>query len=183
MKWWIPRRALLVVSAAFVSFGVLTSPTSAAPIYTAWSAPVNLGPVVNSTASELGPALSADSLSLYISVTKAGGFGGNDIWVSQRPTVSGAWGAPVNLGPTISTPSTEFVPAFSEDGHWMFFASDRANGSGGQDIYQSYRTDIHDDFGWQTPTNLGPALNSTADDNASTYFDNGGHPQLIFGSG
>ena len=24
--------------------------------------------------------------------------GGNDIWVSQRPTVSSAWGAPVNLG-------------------------------------------------------------------------------------
>ena len=26
-------------------------------------------------------------------------------------------------------------------------------------------------------------MNSTADDNASTYFDNSGHPQLIFGSG
>jgi hypothetical protein len=44
-------------------------------------------------------------------------------------------------------------------------------------------SDVHNDFGWQTPTNLGPNVNSTADDNASTYFDNGGHPQLIFGSG
>src|SRR5207249_11075222 len=116
--------------------------TAAAPVYGDWSAPVNLGPVVNSAASELGPALSADGLSLYISVTKSGGFGGNDIWVSQRPTVSDAWGAPVNLGATINTVSTEFVPAFSEDGHRMFFASDRAGGSGGQDIYQSYRADV-----------------------------------------
>jgi hypothetical protein len=162
---------------------IATAATAAAPIFTAWSTPVNLGPVVNSTASELGPALSADSLSLYISVTKPGGFGSNDIWVSQRPTVSDAWGAPVNLGATINTVSTEFVPAFSEDGHRMFFASDRAGGSGLQDIYQSYRADIHNDFGWQAPTNLGAVLNGTADDNASTYFDNGGHPQLIFGSG
>jgi hypothetical protein len=89
----------------------------------------------------------------------------------------------VNLGATINTAATDFVPAFSEDGHRMFFASDRPGGSGLQDIWQSYRSDVHDDFGWQTPTNLGPALNSTADDNASTYFDNAGHPQLIFGSG
>jgi hypothetical protein len=77
----------------------------------------------------------------------------------------------------------EYVPAFSPDGHWMFFASDRPGGVGLSDIYQSYRADVHNDFGWQAPTNLGPAFNSTADDNASTYFENGGHPQLIFGSG
>ena len=89
----------------------------------------------------------------------------------------------MDLGATVNTAATEFVPAFSEDGHWMFFASDRAGGSGGQDIYESYRVDVHDDFGWQAPSNLGAALNSSADDNASTYFDNDGHPQLIFGSG
>jgi len=41
----------------------------------------------------------------------------------------------------------------------------------------------HDDFGWQAPTNLGSNVNGTADDNASSYFDNSGHPQLFFGSG
>jgi len=183
MKSWLARRTLLVVSAALVSFGALTGLTAAAPIYTAWSTPVNLGPVVNSAAGEIGPALSGDGLSLYISVTKAGGFGGFDIWVSKRATVDAPWGPPVNLGPTVNTAAAEFVPAFSEDGHRMFFASDRPGGSGLTDIHQSYRSDIHDDFGWQTPTNLGSVLNSTADDNASTYFDNGGHPQLIFGSG
>ena len=65
----------------------------------------------------------------------------------------------------------------------MYFASDRPGGFGLQDIWRSFRADVHNDFGWQAPTNLGAALNSAADDNASTYFDNGGHPQLIFGSG
>jgi hypothetical protein len=65
----------------------------------------------------------------------------------------------------------------------MFFGSDRPGGFGLQDIYRSYRADVHDDFGWQTPTNLGAGVNSSADDNASSYFENGGHPQLFFGSG
>jgi Tol biopolymer transport system component len=178
------QRTLLAAGAVFLWFLSATALTSAAPIYTAWTAPVWLGPIVNSALAETGPALSEDGLSLYISIAnKPGGFGSNDIWVSQRPTPSGAWGAPANLGPTINSASVEFVPAFSEDGHRMFFASDRAGGSGLQDVWQSYRPDIHNDFGWQTPTNLGTALNSTSDDNASTYFDNGGHPQLIFGSG
>ena len=41
----------------------------------------------------------------------------------------------------------------------MFFSSDRAGGFGGPDLYQSYRADIHDDFGWETPTNLGANVN------------------------
>ena len=31
-----------------------------------------------------GPALSADGLSLYFDSNRPGGFGGNDLWVSQR---------------------------------------------------------------------------------------------------
>src|SRR5581483_914879 len=51
------------------------------------------------------------------------------------------------------------------------------------DIYQSYRADIHNDFGWLTPMNVGAGVNSAADDNGVGYFDNGGKPQLFFGSG
>jgi Tol biopolymer transport system component len=158
--------------------------------FTPWSAPVNLGPIVNSAGAEAGPALSGDGLSLYFYVTnRPGGVGSDDIWVSQRPSASAAWGAPVNLGPTINSTSRDYVPAFSSDGHWMFFASDRSGGFGPPppatatpDLYQSYRADIHDDFGWQTPTNLGANVNTAAAENGNGYFDNGGHPQLFFGS-
>src|SRR5207244_1514766 len=43
MKVRRSRRALLLVSAAFVLLGAMASLTAAAPIYTAWSTPVNVG--------------------------------------------------------------------------------------------------------------------------------------------
>jgi MBG domain (YGX type)/WD40-like Beta Propeller Repeat len=171
-----------VVSAACALGAIAASLSAAAPSYTGWSAPVNLGPVVNTSVTELGPAISADGLSLYFFSGRPGGFGGNDIWVSQRPTTGSAWGAAVNAGPGINTAAAEIVASLSADGHWMFFASDRLGGYGGVDLYQSYRPDIHDDFGWQPATNVGANVNTAADENGNGSFDNGGVLQLFFGS-
>jgi hypothetical protein len=176
-------RTLLVAVAAGLCVGVMTSSTAAAPVYTAWSAPVNLGPAVNSAASETGPAFSADGLTLYFSSDQpAGGLGLRDIWFSERATTSSPWGAPVHLPPPINTASDDFVPSFSPDGHWMFFASTRPGGFGGPDLYQSYRADVHDNLGWQAPTNLGAGVNTAAAENGNGYFDNEGHGQIYFGS-
>ena len=66
-----PRSSCLSVVAVACALGVTAASVSAAaPVYTGWSAPVNLGPVVNSAASESGPALSADGLSLYFSASR-----------------------------------------------------------------------------------------------------------------
>ena len=167
---------------------LIATSAAAAPIYTDWSAPVWLGPVVNSASTEQGPALSADGLSLYFYSARSGGVGSDDIWVSQRASLSSPWGTPADLGSTINSTSRDFVPAFSSDGHWMYFGSDRPGGFGPAtgtptaDLYESYRADIHDDFGWQTPINLGAGVNTAANENGNGYFDNGGHPQLFFGS-
>jgi hypothetical protein len=108
--------------------------------------------------------------------------GANDIWVTQRPTVSDPWGPPINVGVLNSTVNDQ-LPSLSEDGHWMILSSARLPGGfGGPDLYQSYRADIHDDFGWETPTNLGSNVNSTAGETGNAYFANGGHPQVYFGS-
>jgi len=169
--------------AAICLLGVATSPVAAAPIYSAWSAPVNLGPTINTTSNELAPAISPDGLSLYFDSDRPGGSGGRDIWVSQRATVSAPWGAPVNLGTIVNSGTDDANPALSTDGHWLFFAGSRPGGFGAADLYRSFRADIHDDFGWQTPTNLGPNVNTAANENGTGgYFDNAGHPQLYFGS-
>jgi hypothetical protein len=176
--------ALTLGAVVAVLAAAATARNAAGPQYTDWSAPVNLGPTVNSSAVDSAPAVSKDGLSLFFYSNRTGGQGSNDIWVSQRASTDDAWGTPVNLGATVNTAAMEFVPALSRDEHWLFFASDRLHGYGGQDIWASYRTHVHDDFGWQAPVNLGPNVNSSADDNASTYFENdGGAPQLIFGSG
>ena len=175
-------RALLVLSATALWFGIAATLAAAGPIFTDWSAPLNLGSVVNSPSMDYGPALSADGLSLFFASDRRGPVGNTDIWVTQRATATAAWGAPVILGGAINTAATEGVPALSTDGHWMFFASNRAGGVGGDDLYQSYRANADDDFGWQAPTNLGPNVNTTANENGNGYFDNGGSPQLFFGS-
>src|SRR6476659_3739462 len=105
------HRAVLIVGTALLWFGLATSLSAATPVYSAWSAPVWLGPGVNSASTEQGPALSADGLSLYFYSGRSGGVGSDDIWVSQRASVNDPWGMPVNLGPTINSTSRDFVPA------------------------------------------------------------------------
>ncbi len=176
------HRTPLIAGAALLWFVISASFSAATPIYTAWSAPVNLGPAVNTTANEQGPALSGDGLSLYFYSNRvaAGSLGSDDIWVSQRASLSAPWGAPADLGATVNTTSRDYVPAFSTDGHWMFFASDRPGGFGPvtgtptSDIYESYRSDIHDDFGWQTAVNLGAGVNTQFNDSGVGYFYNNG---------
>jgi len=136
-----------------------------------WSAAVNLGPIVNSIGNEQGPVISKDGLSLYFGSNLPGGFGGMDIWVSQRASLEDPWGPPQNLGPTINTPFTENGPAFSRDGHRMFFQSNRPGGLGGNDIYVSSRHNKRDDFGWRAPENLGSGVNSLADEVKPEYFE------------
>jgi WD40 repeat protein len=137
-----------------------------------WSEPINLGPTVNSDAADFHPAISNDGLSLYISSARPGGFGPNDIWVSQRDSLDDPWGPPQNLGPNINTAGDEFAPDFSPDGHWLFFSSGRPPGTNNfTRIWVSYRKDVDDDFGWGPAVDLGPDINLPGlDDNAPTFF-------------
>jgi hypothetical protein len=158
--------------------------TAAALKFSDWSAPVNLGPSVNSPFNDFAPAISKNGLSLYFSSDRPGGLGPSDIWVSQRNSRDDPWGVPVNLGPPVNTSFGERAPNFSRDGHWMFFVSDRPGGVGGDDIWVSWRTNIHDDFGWQPPINLGAGVNTATFDAGATFFENdeAGTPLLFFGS-
>ena len=83
------------------------------------------------------------------------------IFTSRSGTRSiSKWGTPQNLGPAINTPANDLAPSLSPDGHVMYFASARPGGFGGNDIYASRRENKRDDFGWQTPVNLGSIVNT-----------------------
>ena len=170
---------------ALVVLGLAAYSPATAQQFSEWSEPVNLGPTINSAFADFGSAISKNGLSLYFSSDRPGGFGGNDIWVSQRASVNDPWGPPENLGPEINTGAGEFLPNFSRDGHLMFFSSNRPGGFGDYDIWVSWRADTQDDFGWQAPVNLGAGVNSAAFDAAPHYFENRGRgvPELFFTSG
>lgn len=136
-----------------------------------WSTPIDLGGTVNSKSDDADPAISKDGLSLYISTNRRGGLGNFDIWVSQRGSVDQRWGPPQPLGPKVNSAADDLAPAFSPDGHWMYFGSFRPGGCGGADLYVSHRDDAKDDFGWQPAVDLGCVVNSAANEVFPTYFE------------
>jgi Tol biopolymer transport system component len=172
--------------AFFVGLSLAAShPAETAKERPEWTAPVNLGPNVNSTFEEFLPEMSKDGLSLYFSSNRPGLFGGEDLWVSQRATRDDAWGQPSSLESNINTSFSERSPALSRDSHLLFFASNRPGGYGGLDIWVSWRAHTHDDFGWQPPANLGVGINGVAGEFGPSYFENeeSGVPNLFFASG
>ena len=140
-----------------------------APKYSDWATPTWLGDVVNSTAEDAGPAISKNGLALYFYSTRAGGQGGEDIYVCYRTSLDGAWGAPLGLATTINTATNERVPAFSRDGHWMFFARGAPNAL---DIWVSYRLHTDEDFGdfgWQAAQPVS-SLNTAFGEAGPSFF-------------
>jgi WD40-like Beta Propeller Repeat len=175
-------KSVVVLVALVLAFLTLsTSDPVAAPNFSAWGTPANLGAVVNSPFVDGGPGISKNDLSLYFHSNRPGGMGDTDIWVSQRASIDDPWGPPVNLGLPINTSFAETVPTFSRDQHWMFFATTRPGGHGGNDIWASWRQHTHDDFGWQPPMNLGPNINTAFFDAGQTFFEGDGvFPPMLF---
>ncbi len=123
-----------------------------------WGEPVNLRPFVNSSSRDGGPSISSDGLELYFKSTRPGGYGGEDLWVSQRPTKGEPWSSPVNLGSTVNGPAWDRGPSISADGLLLFFGSPRADGYGGEDLWLTSRATK--DAAWGEPINLGPSINT-----------------------
>jgi outer membrane protein OmpA-like peptidoglycan-associated protein len=123
-----------------------------------WDLIQNLGSFVNSDAWDSQPYLSSDGSKLYFASDRAGGYGGADIYVSER-TASG-WSQPKNLGRTINTEYDEMSPIMSADGKVFTFASNRTNGVGGYDIYISN----YQNEGFTVPKNAGDPINTVYDE-------------------
>jgi len=89
--------------------------------------------------------ISRDHLELIMSsdaTGRPGGIGGQDLWVATRATVSDPWSTPANLGPTVNTTAFDGAAALSFDGETLYFFSNRAGGSGGNDIWMTTRTKL-----------------------------------------
>jgi Tol biopolymer transport system component len=136
--------------------------------------PTNLGPTINSSYNEAVPGISGDGLSLYFTSNRPGGYGNRDIWVTTRATKDDDWGTPVNLGPTVNSPSSEVSPSISADGLTLYFddfGGPRPGGVGGVDIWVTTRPTISDP--WGIPVNLGSTFNSGALDGGPSISADG----------
>lgn len=95
---------------------------------------------------------------------KAGG-------VSFSRISSSKWDPPVNLGPVVNSPFVDNLPELSKDGLSLYFTSARPGGSGALDLWVSRR--VTEDAPWGPPVNLGPTVNSSANDAAPNLSADG----------
>lgn len=99
-----------------------------------WSAPINLGPKINTPYDEGTPFIHADQETLYFSSNGWPGFGNKDLFVSKLDS-SGNRITPINLGSPINNHLEQRALTVSMDGEEAFFATEIPNGFGGLDIY------------------------------------------------
>ncbi len=118
--------------------------------------PTNLGPSINSPASDFTACISPDGLSFFFASNRApGGDQDFDLWVVTRPMEDADWGIPEHLGDVVNSRQNEWAPFLSPDGLELYYAK---GPWGDTDIVVSRRESLS--APWGPPENLGPTINS-----------------------
>ncbi len=119
---------------------------------------------LNTKQSDFAPFIMPHGTRIYLSSSRDGGFGGEDIYYSDF--VEGYWTEPKNLGDHINSRFSESSTCVSPSGEEMFITiCGRSDSYGGCDIYVCRRKGDE----WSEPRNLGDKINSS-------WWD--GHPTL-----
>ncbi len=151
--------------------------TGTAPAPELFSTNVSQGDVNEGT-----PAFSKDGKAMVFARGNNGKRKGGldvDLYISRLG--EGGWSQPLRL-PISDSTAWDGSPAFSGDGRTLYFASNRAGGAGGIDLY---RTSIDASGRFSRPVNMGRDINTPGDEmfpyvgqNAKLYFASDGHPGL-----
>lgn len=121
------------------------------------SAPINLGPRINSSGNEIAPYIFEDNF--YFASDVFYGLGGMDIYKSN---IEGeGFGIPINLGNPINTEFDDFGMIIRNEGEGLlgYFASNRTGGKGKDDIY-GFKVD--EKPGLKTITFKGTVVNASS---------------------
>lgn len=139
----------------------------------------NLGAPVNTPYNEGAACYNADYTELFF--TRCGSDGPEEVQFCHifRALLGndGRWGMPEQL--TLGPPNANYGhPYLSPDGRALLFSSDRTDGTGGFDLYITFRLN---EGGWAEPRNLGNGINTEGDekfpflDADTLYFASDGH--------
>jgi hypothetical protein len=133
---------------------------------------------LNSDATDQGPTVTADGLTLFFASTRTGGQGQEDLWVATRPNTTSAWGSAIINLEEINTGAVEGAPFISPDGLVLYFVSDRPGGRGRRDIWRTSRGSLTERFG--IPMNIAEVNSSEQEDDPILTSDG---RELFFSSG
>ncbi|MCQ2974305.1 MAG: OmpA family protein [Bacteroidales bacterium] len=125
-----------------------------------WTIPTPLNENINTKYRETGACLSADGTRLFFASDRPGGFGGYDIYMSERQP-NGDWGPAHNLGDAVNTSDDEEGPFILPDNSKLYFSSKGHKGLGGYDIFYC---DANEFGTWSRAVNAGFPINTAEDD-------------------
>ncbi|MEN3026656.1 MAG: OmpA family protein [Chlorobiota bacterium] len=121
---------------------------------------------------------SPDRRVLILSLQRLDSYGGLDLYVSRYDSLSGEWTEPENMGPVLNTSGMEGSPFLAPDGRTLYFFSTGHRGSGGMDLFMSRRLD-ESWKQWSTPVNLGPEVNTPADEASISLTSRGDTAYIV----
>ncbi len=131
-----------------------------------WSEPETVEIITIDSLDVIGhPTLSSDELKLFFATERKNGYGGKDIWFSERESTSEKFGRPRNLGDLINTQGDELYPYMRNDST-LYFASNGHGGMGGLDIFVTTLDSLGE---WTEPVNLRYPFNSIGNDYGITF--------------
>jgi outer membrane protein OmpA-like peptidoglycan-associated protein len=100
-----------------------------------WSAPMNLGPSINTPYDEESPFIAIDNKTLYFSSNGPKSMGEFDIFVAVRDE-EGNWSESINLGYPVNSTGDDVFYTTTADGLKGYLTSFRKGGFGEKDIYE-----------------------------------------------
>ncbi len=123
-----------------------------------WGDPALLGSAVNSRQSESNPSLTRSG-DLYFARSDPSNLSDGDLYVARW--LESEFKSAVRLPEPVNSEYREYSPFVAPDESCLIFVSDREGGCGEGDLYISFR----DDSGsWGVAVNLGPRINSDAEE-------------------
>ncbi len=103
-----------------------------------WTEPINIGEAVNTYDAEFSPFLSSDGKTLFFSSFGHEGFGGADIYYSQRLDDTWLnWSPAENLGDRFNTEGFEAYFTIPSRGEHAYFVSDVGSNEDSRDIFRA----------------------------------------------
>ncbi len=141
-----------------------------------WTEPVSIGDNINSDGHDAAIALSVDGQTLFIYKSENNNNG--DIYISKLEGKN--WSKPIAIkGDVNKKDSWEGSVSLSSNEKILYFASDRAGGYGGRDLYKA---ELQKDGSWGNVQNLGVKINTNYNedapfihpDNKTLYFSSEG---------
>lgn len=146
-------------------------------IDTSWSVSTPISKNINTTTHDASVAFISDSNCLVLYRTDAKQTGG-DLYTSCWK--ENEWTTPILLGQEINSEYQDPSAAFSSDGNFIVFSSNRPRGFGGKDLYRIVKLP---NGKYSKALNLGPNINTAYDEdspfistkNGELFFSSNGH--------